>query len=126
MNASNSLGVIFPYQREGVWMFDDENAGLQAEPFVSGAPEIIDRLVEQIPDARRGFALYFSRSPFPGYQAELEWVREEYGGNWYRWRATGMEGWLCPALLKYFPEAPPRIFCKAERAPRTETHVRRS
>lgn len=25
-----------------------------------------------------------------------------------------MEGWLCPALFKYFEQAPARIFVKAE------------
>jgi hypothetical protein len=114
MNSANSIAVIFPYNRDGVWMFDDERVGLRGEPFVSGVPKMIDRLVESIPDARNGFALYFSGSPFPGYQAELEWLREEYGGNWYRWPAPDMEGWLCPALFKYFSETPSRIYCKAE------------
>jgi len=35
----------------------------------------------------------FSANPFPGYQAKLERVREEYGDNWYRWAAMGMVGW---------------------------------
>jgi hypothetical protein len=43
------------------------------------------------------------------------WLKEEYGGNWYRWEAKNLEGWLCPALLKYFPEAPPKFYCKAEK-----------
>ena len=25
-----------------------------------------------------------------------------------------MEGWLCPALFKYYSEPPPKIFVKAE------------
>jgi hypothetical protein len=25
-----------------------------------------------------------------------------------------MEGWLCPALLKYFAQAPPELYVKAE------------
>ena len=36
----NSIHVIFPYRKNGVWMFDDEAVGLKQEPFVSGAPEI--------------------------------------------------------------------------------------
>ena len=39
----------------------------------------------------------------------LEWAREEVGGNVYAWRERDLEGWLCPALLRYFPEAPERI-----------------
>jgi hypothetical protein len=34
----------------------------------------------------------------------------EYGGNWYRWPDKGMEGWLCPALFKYFDQAPTELF----------------
>jgi hypothetical protein len=33
---------------------------------------------------------------------KLEWRREEYGGNWYYSPQFDMEGWLCPALFKYF------------------------
>jgi hypothetical protein len=109
---NNAMLVIFPYRNEGVWMFDDEAAGLRQEPFVSGAPEIIDRLVAGIPGAEQGFALYFSERPFPGHRLKLDWLREEYGGNWYR--ADGMDGWLCPALLRYFPKAPPAIYCQAK------------
>jgi hypothetical protein len=25
-----------------------------------------------------------------------------------------MEGWLCPALFKYFTEAPPRLYARGE------------
>jgi len=38
----------------------------------------------------------------------LDCVREESGGNVYRWEQR--EGWLCPALLRYFDSAPKRIF----------------
>jgi hypothetical protein len=30
----NSIFVIHPYKKKGIWMFDDDNAGLLAEPFV--------------------------------------------------------------------------------------------
>src|SRR5438105_1212537 len=82
LNMNNAIHVIFPYLKNGVWMFDDEAVGLTQEPFVSGVPEMIDTLVGDIPDANKGFALYFSEQPFPSFQMELERVREEYGGNW--------------------------------------------
>jgi hypothetical protein len=65
---------------------------------------------------RERFLLIFSAQPFPGHQAELEWVREEDGGNWYR--SEGMEAWLCPALFKYFKSAPARIYCQIKSIPR--------
>lgn len=115
---SNAMMVIFPYRYQHTWVFDDERVGLVKEPFVSGIPEMIDTLVQDIPNADKGFKLLFSGNPFPGYQAQLIWVRQEYGGNWYRWQPHNMEGWLCPALFKYFSEAPQEIYCKAEKLSR--------
>jgi len=31
------------------------------------------------------------------------------GGNWYFCPQLNMEGWLCPALFRYFGEAPKRL-----------------
>ena len=110
----NAMSVLFPYKHEGMWVFDDPAVGLRKEPFVFGIDEMITRLVATIPDAERGFKLLFSTAPFPGYAAKLEWRREEYGGNWYFSPQFGIEGWLCPALFKYFDKAPPELFAKAE------------
>lgn len=111
---ANVMMVIFPYRYEHTWVFDDDRVGLVREPFVSGVPEMIDILVQDIPNAEKGFKLLFSANPFPGYQAELVWLREEYGGNWYFWQEKNIEGWLCPALFKYFSETPQKVYCKAE------------
>ncbi len=114
---SNAILAIFPYKASSTWVFDDPAVELRQEPFVSGMPEMIDLLVTGIPDAEKGFKLLFSASPFPGYHAELRWLREEYGGNWYQWEAKGMEGWLCPAMFHYFKETPPTLYCQAEALP---------
>jgi hypothetical protein len=113
---SNHIVVIAPYWLEevGTWVFDDPGAGLHQEPFVSGVPEMIDDLVKDIPNARRGFRLFFSTTPFPGYQKLLAWKREEMGGNWYASNEPPMEGWLCPALFRYFERAPAQLYVKAE------------
>lgn len=112
---SNSIMVIFPYRKNGVWMFDDAGRGLREEPFVSGVPEMMDRLVEGIPDAHKGFALHFSAAPFPGAQLKIDWVGTEVGGNWYKLTVDGVEhlGWLCPALFRYFEQAPRTIYAQA-------------
>ena len=114
----NVINIIHPYKYPGNWVFDDLAVGLVQEPFVSGADEVIEALASAIPDANAGFALTFSASPFPGYQAVFEWRREESGGNWYYGPDLDADGWLCPALLKYFDEAPARIF--AQFTPRKE------
>ena len=80
----------------------------------SGVPEMIDILVNDIPNAKNGFKLYFSDKPFPGYQRKVTWLREEMDGNWYRFDGTDLEGWLCPALFHYFDSAPAEIYVRAE------------
>ena len=112
----NAINVIAPYKHHGMWVFDDPRVGLIQEPFVAGADTIIDRVVADIPDAERGFTLVFSSTPFPGYQHRLDWQREEGGGNWYHAAQLGMEGWLCPALLRYFEEAPKQLFVQTKPA----------
>ena len=68
----NAIVAIHPYQAHGMWVFDDDAVGLTQEPFVSGADDIIDRMVAGIEGAREGFTLLFSAQPFPGFQLELE------------------------------------------------------
>ena len=108
----NSLFAIAPYKFEDMWVFDDLKVGLLQEPFVSGADTIIDVLTEDLPNAANGFKLIFSPEPFPGYSARFVWIRPEHGGNWYSWPERGMEGWLCPALFKYFESAPRELYAK--------------
>ena len=108
----NSIMAIHPYKYGGLWVFDDAKVGLVQEPFVSGADTIIERLAHGIPGAESGFTLLFSAAPFPGYHAVLEWRRGDMGGNWYYSRELDIEGWLCPALFKYFATAPREIYAQ--------------
>lgn len=110
----NALFAIHPYFDQGLWVFDDPGRGLVKEPFVSGMPEMIERATGRLPDPADGFTAVFSARSFPGANIELERMRQESGGWWYRWAATGQEGWLCPALFQYFAEAPPRIFVQVQ------------
>lgn len=116
--GKNSISVIKPYRWEGLWVFDDERVGLVKEPFVGGADNLIDIAIEQkgIENAHDEFLLLFSATPFPGADFQLEWVREEQGGNIYIWHDAGQEGWLCPALLKYFDEAPSHLYVQLKAA----------
>lgn len=116
---TNQILAIAPYWHDGVdtWVFDDARVGLEQEPFVSGIPEMLDALVQGIPDARSGFRLLFSASPFPGYQRRLIRLHEESGGYWYASEDPQVSGWLCPALFRYFDEAPEDLYIKAEPKP---------
>lgn len=110
----NTLLVIEPYWYEGTWLFDDASKGLQREPFVGAVPEMIDALVKKIPNARDGFRLTCSTKPFPDYQKKLVWVRAEAGGNYYRFADKSMQGWLCPAMFRYFAKTPKALYLKTE------------
>jgi len=106
----NLINVIQPYRYLGTWVFDDQRVGLSKEPFVGGADTMIDRVTSHIPDAETGFILLFSGMPFPGHEFRLQWRREEGGGNVYYSEPLDAEGWLCPALLRYFAERPLEIY----------------
>lgn len=117
----NSIFVISPYKYRGQWVFDDPDAGLEREPFVCGIPEMIDHFTREIPKASSGFVLMFSDLRFPSANIHLRWLkgnvldnpqREEFG-NWYRCDDPPMEGWLCPALFRYFDQAPRNIYAQA-------------
>ncbi len=112
--TSNSLLVISPYRHAGTWVFDDYQHRLVQEPFVAGIPELIDKLVADIPNAHNGFRLTFSAKEFPEYDDRLIWKRKGSSGNWYYSETYKAEGWLCPALLKYFKKPPKFIYVKAE------------
>jgi len=111
---ANALLVIAPYRHAGTWVFDDSQAGLVREPFVAGVPEMIDVLVSDIPGATNGFRLLFSARPFPGYQKKLTWLRGDMGGNYYKMEGPAMEGWICPAMFRYYQTAPRELYVKAE------------
>ena len=112
----NSIFVIKPYKWEGLWVFDDPAVGLVREPFVGGADRMIDRATSDIVNADAGFVAVFSAGYFPDASIILDWAREEGGGNVYRWPQQQMEGWLCPALLKYFPQPPKKLYIQIKPA----------
>ena len=121
---NNSIFVIKPYKWSGMWVFNDERVGLEKEPFVAGADTMIDTAVKLkgIQNAADGFLMVFSAGPFPDADFEVEWVREESEGNVYqgRFEVEGeikeMEGWLCPALNLYYPDAPKKLYVQVRGA----------
>jgi hypothetical protein len=75
---------------------------------------MIDVLVADIPDAEEGFRLTFSSRQFPEYQKKLDWVRGDMDGNYYKIDDPPMEGWICPAMFKYYDKPPAELYVKAE------------
>lgn len=116
----NAIMVIAPYQYNGTWVFDDARFGLVREPFVAGVPEMIDVLVADVPEADKGFRLTFSARPFPDYDKKLTWLRGDMEGNYYRLDNPPLEGWICPAMFKYYEKAPAELYIKADPLPSRE------
>lgn len=110
----NSIMTLFPYKEHGQWMFDDESTGLHREAFIAGIDTMLDRLTANIPNGEKGFVLLFSAQEFPGYDIKLEWTSSMNGGNWFHCHEYELDGWLCPALFKYFTEAPKTIYAQAK------------
>jgi hypothetical protein len=53
---------------------------------------------------RRGRALTY----------KLSWLRGDRSGNFYKLDDPPMEGWICPAMFKYYREAPKTLYVKAD------------
>ena len=113
----NSINVIAPYRFLDMWVFDDPRVGLSAEPFVGGSDTMIDRITAHIPNADKGFIMVFSEHSFPGSEYKLAWMREERSGNVYHSKDLDAEGWLCPALLRYFEGPPAEIYVQIKTKP---------
>ncbi len=110
----NAINVIAPYKYLDMWVFDDARVGLSAEPFVGGADTMIDSITADLPNPEAGFIMVFSGSAFPGYQYRLDWRRPDNSGNIYYSADLDSEGWLCPALFRYFGDAPPEIYVQVK------------
>ena len=115
VTLNNTILEIRPYWNGYTWVFNDDRVNLVEEPFVAGVPEMINEMVREIPNAYKGFRLTMSEYPFPTHTHEIKKTKAEGGGNWYKMeQAPYLEGWLCPALFKYFPYAPESIYLKAD------------
>lgn len=105
----NQIYYIEPFKKGDLWVFNDETTGLVEEPFISGIPEIINYYVGKKVSK---IGLLFSKAMFPEYTTKLQKKKSEFGGAWYTDYNNGLEGWLCPALFRYFEKAPNRLFVK--------------
>jgi hypothetical protein len=114
----NALRVLNVYRYNGMWVFDDEDVGLSREPFVSGVPEIFDKLLLSKGISGYSFNLVFSDQKFPNCDAHAVWTKAEDGGNWYTTeiRCASFTGWLCPALFRYYEQAPADLYFSVQKA----------
>lgn len=111
----NSIMMLTPRLENGQWVFDDAAVGLIREPFVGDANTLIDRMTARMAVMDRGFNLLFSEGPFPIATITLDLVETDPTGSVYKCEQhPDLRVWLCPALFRYFPKAPPRIWATAQ------------
>lgn len=115
----NSIFILTPTRnRFGIWAFDDATTGLVQEPFVGDTNILIDNMVLEagysLEEASKGIALLFSPDPFQGHQSEIYLIETTPHGSTYVNDKWDIEPWLCPALYKYFPQAPKRLFSQVK------------
>jgi hypothetical protein len=103
--------TIYPRSHRGHWLFDDPERGIADEEFVYGMDTIIGILAYGKRGISRGVRLQFSDEPIEG-GLRLDLDRPDVGGHWYKARSLDKEGWCCPTLLKYFPEAPQALYLR--------------
>lgn len=115
-----------------IWVFDDKDLGLTAEPFVGATNTLIDILafqaqgVTRMPqwDPPKKIKLHATRNAdsvvHAGYRKATRIdLDDSYMGTWYS-VDLGPLGefpfWLCPVLQQYFPDTPAELFFKVELA----------
>lgn len=121
----NSIHCIHPYMSGNTLVFDDAAAGLVREPLIGKTDLILMQAARLAGADPNHFTLFFADGPFPGRQAVAIWLEkgEANYGDWYRVTLPDIgtvDGWLCPALLKYFPQAPPSIHFQIKKFERTQ------
>jgi hypothetical protein len=67
---------------------------------------------------------FLAAKPPPAFQGRRERTsssssgrREDRGGNVYHSSALDLEGWLCPALMRYFEQKPAEIYVQVKARP---------
>lgn len=110
----NSICVIKPYKYHGQWVFDDSGKGLVKEALVAGIDIMLDMMCKKL--GTEDIVAVFSDKFFPTANLRIDHVRPDIVGNWYKSLELGIEGWLCPALFKYFPTAPDKIYIEIKGA----------
>jgi hypothetical protein len=110
----NNVFVLYPKRSTfGIWAFDDETRGLKNEPFVGETNDLIDKMAVESGyelEDNLQVALLFAATEFPNHQCDLTLVETSPTGTTYQDEMSDLFPWLCPAMFKYFPEAPKKMY----------------
>lgn len=122
--TSNSLFQLHAYRHNDMWVFDDAERNLVAEPFVQGADVLFDIMSGNVLPGidNTKCSIVFSANPIPNHDIHVKHVEDLGVGNGDVYEVakgyniegfmsfTGFQFWLCPALLAFFAEAPKDIY----------------
>jgi hypothetical protein len=101
--------TIEPYRIGNMqFAFDDPVTGLVREPFIGNANYHLDKFAGK----RNNCSIAFSSTPIPDYDVKLELLDTHIimGSNYKDEEDRTV--WLCPALFKYFKDAPQYLYIK--------------
>jgi hypothetical protein len=110
----NSIFILYPKRSSfGVWSFDDDTRGLVNEPFVGETNKLLDMMAKESGyslEDNPQVALLFSDDNFPESQCSLVLRETSNSGSTYIDLKRKLTPWLCPAMFKYFKNAPSNLF----------------
>jgi hypothetical protein len=100
------------YKDHGMWMFEDAEHGIDREPFVDGASELIDFLLDEFgfpPD--EPVVVEFGLERTHPDMVEIRKV-EDTGDDWAVYQYKDRQGGFCPVTLIYLGSHPDRFFVR--------------
>lgn len=105
--AGNSIFTIFPYKKQGQWMFNDDARDVYEESFVAGADGLLDLVCKGADKCKA----IFSAEKFPNYDLTLALIEgHETGSGDYFCPELKHDLWLCSCLGRYFEKPPKTIY----------------
>lgn len=109
---NNAVKRIELYKKDSTWFFDDKYLKIVGEPFVCGASEAIQMIVDKFAKDKEHPVIIFSETEIPGYDAHIV-IKQSFGNN-ASYMFEEHELWLCPVLTSFFPVPPKNIYIKVE------------
>lgn len=112
--TKNAVKFIQLYKKGSTWGFDEPALGLIFEPFILGASELLEYMIQNLEtlENKETPQIVFAEN-LPDYDYKV-YIKEDLGTSaWYTY--TNKEGevmdfYLCPCLTLYF-SIPPSTIC---------------
>ncbi len=112
---NNAVHRIKLYKQNETWVFDDKYLEIVAEPFVMGASEAIQVIVDKVAKDKVTPTIIFGET-LPIYDIKISLTQDLGNSAWYRMDSDlgAMDLWLCPVITRYWKSPPKTIFIKIE------------